>query len=100
VTFPGVAGGHILYTWRCTAVSRLDIRVDPVWKGKLRDLAQAMGTTTSEVVRRLVEEAHARLRQERRRQAAARIAAASLPVPDDPRELCRELEEAHGAGAR
>ncbi len=75
------------------------IRVDPVWKEKLRDLAQAMGTTTSEVVRRLVEEAHARLRQERRRQAAARIAAASLPVPDDPRELCRELEEAHGAGA-
>ncbi len=80
-------------------MTRLDIRVDPAWKVKLRELAGAMGATPSEVVRRLVEEAHARLQQERRRQAAALIAAAQLPVPEDPQELCRELEEAHGPGA-
>lgn len=58
-----------------------------------------MGTTPSEVMRRLVDEAPCPPPAERRRQAAARIAAAELPGPDDPQQLCRELEEAHGSGA-
>jgi len=67
-----------------------DIKSNQAWKRKLRELAQAMGTTPPEAVRQLVEEAHARLRQEKRRQSTGRVATASRATPGEPRELRRE----------
>lgn len=76
---------------------RLEVRLDAQRDERLRSLAEHRGATVSQVVRDLVDEAYEVLRRERRVAAAARFLSLppAGPVPDDPRELKRQILEGY-----
>lgn len=74
---------------------RLEVRLDEQHDKRLRRLAEHRGATVSQVVRDLVDEAYEVLRRERRSAAAARFPTGVGPVPDDPRELKRQILEGY-----
>jgi|DewCreStandDraft_2_1066082.scaffolds.fasta_scaffold38921_2 predicted transcriptional regulator len=79
---------------------RVDIRFDPEHKRKLEAVAEAMGVTASEAIRRLVDEAYDEVAARRRRAAVERLGKLATHDPGDPDSLCRQLEQAHGPGVR
>jgi hypothetical protein len=84
----------------CMLQHRLQILLDEQRYRKLAATAETQGISIAAVVRAAIDElpdTHA----QRRRQAIARIlAAAPMPVPDDPADLRRELDEAHDRVSR
>jgi negative regulator of replication initiation len=81
-------------------MSRLDIRIDTERKRKLAEIAAEMGTSVSDVVRRLVDTAHAQVMARKRREAAQRLGSMATHDPGDPEELSWELDGAHDSGLR
>ena len=78
--------------------NRLEVRLDPERRSRLEELAREKGAPISEVVRGLIDDAYEEIDRARRRRAVERMASMSLPVPEDPQELCRILNEAHNPG--
>lgn len=77
---------------------RLDIRLDPERREKLRELASEQGAAVSEVVRRLIDLAYEERMRERRRQAAREIGEMQIEAMPDPEELSRQLEATYEPG--
>jgi Arc/MetJ-type ribon-helix-helix transcriptional regulator len=73
---------------------RVEVRLDPEMRGKLKEVAAARGSSISELVRDLIQRSH-----EEEVAAAARLAAAErigqMEVQDvpEPAELKRQLSE-------
>ena len=79
-------------------VRRLEVRLDDERRRRLEQLAVERGVPISEVVRRLIDDAHEEAVQTRRHDAVARLVRLEVEDPPDPATLSRELEEAHEPG--
>ena len=77
---------------------RLEVRLDPERRSRLEELAREKGAPISEVVRQLIDDAYEEIDRARRRRAVEIMKSMSLPVPEDPQELCRILNGAHDIG--
>jgi hypothetical protein len=77
---------------------RLDVRLDPERRQKLRDLAGAERIGVSEVIRRLIDAAYEARMLERRLLAVKRISEMAIEEMPDPDELSRQLNETYRAG--
>jgi hypothetical protein len=79
----------------CMLQHRLQILLDEQRYRKLAANAEQQGVSIAAVVRAAIDELPDAV-AERRRQALARILASEpIPLPDDPADLRRELDEAH-----
>lgn len=76
-------------------VSRFEVRLDRACRERLDELAESKGITAAEVIRKLIDTAYEEVLREMRLEAAERLIALNLEVPDDPDELSRQLETAH-----
>lgn len=76
-------------------VSRFEIRLDKSCRERLDELAESRGIPAAEVVRQLIDQAYGEVLRKMRLEAAERLIAMNLEVPDDPEELSRQLESAH-----
>ena len=76
-------------------VSRFEVRLDTNCRRRLNELAEGRGITAGEVVRQLIDQAYEEVLREMRLEAAERLIAMNLEVPDDPDELSQQLETAH-----
>ncbi len=74
-------------------VSRLEVRLDEERRRRLDEIARERDVPVSELVRRLIDDAWETITLERRLSAVRRITSVELDVPDDPADLCNELEE-------
>lgn len=72
-------------------VARLDVRLDDERRQRLEEIAREQGAPISDVVRSLIDDAWEAIMLERRLQAVREIASIELDVPDDPQDLCDEL---------
>ncbi|MHB9114087.1 MAG: hypothetical protein ACYC6T_05775 [Thermoleophilia bacterium] len=81
-----------------TMDARLELRVDSLTLRRLEQRAAARHTTVASLVRegisRLLDEGEAGWRSS----AVARAVGLKTPVPADPRELARLLDETYGTG--
>ena len=75
--------------------SGLEVRLDKACWERLDELAESRGITATEVIRQLIDKAYEKVLREHRLQAAERLIALNLEVPDDPDELSRQLDSAH-----
>lgn len=75
--------------------ARLEVRLDDERKERLDMLAETAGSPTSEVVRRLIDDAWEAMMLERRKAAVERLIALNGEDVPDPETLSRQLEEAH-----
>lgn len=78
--------------------ARLEVRLDDERKERLDMLVETAGAPTSDVVRRLIDEAWETMMLERRLAAVERLARLEVELPPDPETLSRELEEAYEPG--
>ena len=78
--------------------ARLEVRLDDERKQRLDELGKAEGLSTSEVVRRLIDDAWEEVMLARRIAAVERMAQLEVEVPPDPETLSRELEETYEPG--
>ncbi len=78
--------------------ARLEVRLDDERKERLDMLVETAGAPTSDVVRRLIDEAWEAMMLERRLAAVERLARLEVELPPDPETLSRELEEAYEPG--
>ncbi len=78
--------------------ARLEVRLDDERKQRLDELGKAEGLSTSEVVRRLIDDAWEEVMRARRIAAVERMARLEVEVPPDPETLSRELEETYEPG--
>ena len=78
--------------------ARLEVRLDDERKERLDMLVETAGAPTSDVVRRLIDEAWEAMMRERRLAAVERLARLEVELPPDPETLSRELEEAYEPG--
>ena len=75
---------------------RLEVRLDKEHQSKVAELRATYGTTTSEAVRRAIDEAHLKMVEERRKRALERILAfEGIEDVPEPEELRRQLESTH-----
>ena len=79
-------------------VARLSVRLDAERRRRLEELAAGRGTPISEVVRCLIDDAYEGVIEQRRRNAALRLAGLEVEDPPDAATLSRELEAAHDPG--
>lgn len=77
---------------------RLEVRLDSERRRKLEELAEMEDESISETVRLLIDRMYETARRERRRQAAARLAALEVEAVPEPEELSRQLNETYSAG--
>ncbi len=80
------------------ATDRLDVRLDPEHRRKLRELAAEQGTPVSETIRRLVDRAYEETLRARRKRAAQMLAQLEIEEVPDPATLSRQLEGAYEPG--
>ena len=73
-------------------VSRVEVRLDEEQRERLDAIAEEQDASISEVLRGLIDDAWEAIMLERRRQLVREIASFEMEVPDDPQDLCRELE--------
>lgn len=76
---------------------RLEVRLDPESRRRLKVVAADRGAVISEAVRQLIEEAYERTRALRRRGAAQRIGALELEDVPNPDELSEQLDATHAS---
>lgn len=76
-------------------VSRFEVRLNKTCRERLDELAESKGITAAEVVRQLIDKAYEEVLREMRLEAAEKLIALNLEVPDDPDELSRQLDSAH-----
>jgi len=76
-------------------MERFEVRLDRERRRKLAEVAAVYGTGASEAVRLMIDQAHSAMARERRRAAAAALAAMAVEDVPDERELSRQLAEAH-----
>lgn len=75
---------------------RLQILLDDDRYERLEARARARGTSIATLVREAIDSRYPAVDDEARHQAFLRLMAAEpVPVPDDPRDLKREILEAH-----
>jgi hypothetical protein len=77
---------------------RLDVRLDPEHRRKLRELAAEQGAPVSETVRRLIDEAYEETLKARRRRAAQVLVQLEIEDVPDPATVSRQLEGAYEPG--
>jgi len=70
-------------------LERLEVRLDPERRRKLKVLAAENQVPVSEAVRRLIDEAYENTDRERRMAIVERMKRGNDPVPEDPEELGR-----------
>lgn len=70
---------------------RFEMRLDETYVRKLREIAEEYGTTTSDAVRRAIDEAHWKAGEPRRREIVRRMAEANLEDVPDMDTLKRQL---------
>lgn len=70
-------------------LERLEVRLDPERRRKLRELAAQKQVPVSEAVRRLIDEAYEEIDRARRVAIVERMKQGNDPVPEDPEELGR-----------
>lgn len=75
---------------------RVQILLDRDRYRKLESAARRRGTSVAAVVREAIDHLPDDDWERRRAAIAAVLAADPMPVPDDPRDLRRELDEARG----
>ncbi|MCY4393348.1 MAG: ribbon-helix-helix protein, CopG family [Chloroflexi bacterium] len=75
--------------------ARLEVRLDEERKQRLDMLVETAGIPTSEVVRRLIDEAWEAVMLERRKAAVERLAALEVEDVPDPDVLSRQLVKAY-----
>ena len=80
------------------ATDRLDVRLDPEHRRKLRELAAEQGAPVSEAVRRLIDRAYEETLRARRKRAAQVLAQLEIEEVPDPVTLSRQLEGANEPG--
>lgn len=80
------------------ATDRLDVRLDPEHRRKLRELAMQQGAPVSETVRRIIDKAYEEALRARRMRAARALAEMEIEDVPDPATLSRQLEDAHEPG--
>jgi len=78
--------------------SRLEVRLDDERKERLKEMGKAEGLSTSEVVRRLIDDAWEEVMRARRIAAVERMAQLEIEDVPDPDTLSRELEETYEPG--
>lgn len=71
---------------------RIEVRLDAEHLRKVAELKAVYGTTASEVIRRVIDEAWEQQAMERRLEIVRRMREMSFDVPDDPQELKKQLE--------
>lgn len=76
---------------------RLQILIDDARYQRLQDRARDRGTSVAAVIRDLVDTGLPASDAARREAADFILNGASTPVPDDPRDIRREIEAAHEA---
>jgi hypothetical protein len=70
---------------------RLEVRLDQEHARKVAELREAYGTSTSEAVRRAIDEAHQKATLAKRLEIVRRMAEANIEEMPDPEELRRQL---------
>jgi hypothetical protein len=78
----------------CMQQHRMQVLLDQERYRKVRSEAERRGLSIGAVIREAIDKLPDR-ESERRRAIAALLAAEPMPVPDDPADLRRELDEAH-----
>ncbi len=79
-------------------MDRLDLPLDAKLKRRLEELAEDMGVSISDLVRRLIDDAYERVMLERRIEAVGRLVTLEVEDPPDPATLSRELDAARRPG--
>ena len=77
---------------------RLQVLVDEDRYRRLRAEAQRRGTSVGHLVREAIDKVFAPDVARKRRAAKAILDAEPMPVPEDPADLKRELDEIRGGG--
>ena len=78
---------------------RLQLLLDEDRYQRLTEEAKRRDTSVAAVIRDAIDHALPESKAERRRRAIDAILAADpMPVPDDPEDLKREIDEMYGAG--
>lgn len=75
--------------------SRIEVRLDHDRRRKLESLAEEAGTSISDIVRAMIDEAFEVVGRERRRRAVEAIAAMAIEDLPDPEELSQQLDETY-----
>jgi Arc/MetJ-type ribon-helix-helix transcriptional regulator len=75
--------------------ARLEVRLDDERRQRLDMLVETAGAPTSEVVRRLIDEAWEAMMLERRKAAVERLIALEVEDVPDPDILSRQLEKTY-----
>jgi broad specificity phosphatase PhoE len=77
---------------------RLQVLIDEDRYRRLRAEARRRGTSVGQLVREAIDSAFASDLARKRRAAKAILDAEPMPVPEDPADLKRELDEIRGGG--
>ncbi len=77
---------------------RLDVRLDPERRRKLRKLAEDQGAPISETIRRLIDRAYEDTLEARRKRAAQELGRLEIEDVPEPATVSRQLEAAHESG--
>lgn len=77
---------------------RLDVRLDPERRRKLRQLAQEQGTPVSGMIRKLIDKAYDETLLARRVRAAEELGKFEIDDVPDPEILCQQLEGTYEPG--
>ena len=89
---------HMRYCMRMYT-RRLQLLLDEDQHRRLAEEAERRHTSVAAVIRAAIDQALPESKAERRRRAIELILAAEpMPVPDDPEDLRREIDEMYGAG--
>lgn len=75
--------------------ARLEVRLDEERRRRLDTLVETAGIPTSEVVRRMIDEAWEAMMLERRKAAVERLVALEVEDVPDPDVLSRQLVKAY-----
>ncbi|HRC62136.1 MAG TPA: hypothetical protein PLX85_02795 [Dehalococcoidia bacterium] len=76
------------------AADRFEVRLDGERRRKLAEVAAVYGTSASEAVRVIIDQAYDRITRDRRRLAATALASMAVEDVPDEEELARQLSDA------
>jgi hypothetical protein len=77
---------------------RLEVRLDPERRRRLREILAARGVTASEIIRAMIDDAYRDVQKEARIRAARELGDLAIEDVPDPDVLSAQLESAHDAG--
>ena len=80
------------------STERLEVRLDPERRLKLRELASQYNAPVSDVVRTLIDRAYEQTLLERRRRAALEMSNMEIEEVPEPPVLSEQLDRAYEAG--